>query len=106
MTDRRTFVALAGVLLVSPLAAEAQQTGKVPRIGYLGHNSAESNQPLHAAFREGLRERGWVDGQNIVIEARFADGNLSERRCKSWKTANALGVTISQSLLRTDEVIQ
>jgi putative ABC transport system substrate-binding protein len=75
--DRRTFVgALAGALLTSPLAVEAQPAGKVPRIGYLGQNSAESGRDQLAAFREGLRERGWVEGKNIAIETRFADGKL------------------------------
>ncbi len=79
MMDRRTFVgAVAGTLLTSPLAGEAQQTGKVPLIGYLGQNSAVSGKHQLAAFREGLRERGWVEGQNIVIESRFADGKVDQ----------------------------
>ena len=75
--DRRTFVgAVAGALLASPLAIEAQQPGRVLRIGYLAQNSAEIGQRQLIAFRQGLRERGWVEGQNIVIEIRFADGKV------------------------------
>jgi ABC-type uncharacterized transport system substrate-binding protein len=75
--DRRIFVgAVAGALLASPLAIEAQQAEKVPRIGYLVLNSAESGQHLLAAFRQELRGRGWVEGQNIVIEVRFAEGKV------------------------------
>ena len=75
--DRRTFIgAVAGGLVFAPSAAEAQQPGKVPRIGYLVQNSAETARPTVAAFREGLRERGWVEGQTIVIEVRYADGKL------------------------------
>ena len=75
--DRRTFVgAVAGALLTSPLAATAQQAEKVPRIGFLSLNSAEIAQHLLAAFRQVLRERGWVEGQNIVIELRFAEGKV------------------------------
>ena len=75
--DRRTFVgAVACALLTLPVAVEAQQSGKVPRIGYLAQTSAVLGEPLLAAFRQGLRERGWVEGQNIVIEIRFADGNV------------------------------
>ena len=75
--DRRTFVgAVAGALLTLPLAVEAQQAGKVPRIGYLAQNSAELRQHLLAAFREGLHERGWVEDQNIVIDVRYADGKV------------------------------
>src|SRR5437867_2683639 len=75
MMDRRTFVgAVAGTLLTLPLAATAQQAEKVPRIGFLSPNSAESGQHTLAALRQGLRERGWVEGQNLLIEDRWADG--------------------------------
>jgi putative ABC transport system substrate-binding protein len=75
--DRRTFVgAAAGALLTLPLAATAQQAENVRRIGFLSLNSAEMAQHLLAAFRQGLRERGWVEGKNIVIELRFAEGNV------------------------------
>jgi putative ABC transport system substrate-binding protein len=73
--DRRNFIhAVATALLASPLSARAQHTGKVPRIAYLALNSVESAPQLFVAFRQGLRERGWVDGQDIVIEVREADG--------------------------------
>ena len=77
--DRRAFIAgIAGGLLAAPLAAEAQQTGKVYRIGILGLNAAD---PIEArqwqAFRLGLRERGWIEGGNILIESRWAEGNLA-----------------------------
>jgi putative ABC transport system substrate-binding protein len=75
--DRRTFLAGTGtVLLASPLAAEAQQTGKVPRIGFLGGRTPSDTSPLLDAFRQGLRELGWVEGQNIVIDYRYAEGRF------------------------------
>jgi putative tryptophan/tyrosine transport system substrate-binding protein len=75
--NRRAFVGtVAGALLTLPFAVEAQLAGKVFRIGYLVQNSAELNQPLLAALRDGLRERGWVESRNIVIETRFADGKV------------------------------
>ena len=77
---RRDFLIAVGALLTLPLAAKAQQPGNVPRIGYIVLNSAESGRHLLAAFREGLRERGWVDGQNIVIEDRYADGVVDRLR--------------------------
>ena len=77
---RRDFLIAVGALLTLPLAAKAQQAGNVPRIGYIVLNSAESGRHLLAAFREGLRERGWVDGQNIVIEDRYADGVVDRLR--------------------------
>ncbi len=60
-------------LLGAPLA-EAQSAGKVPRIGFMAPGSG----PIHveAAFLRGLRENGWVEGQNIAIEWRFAAGNM------------------------------
>jgi putative ABC transport system substrate-binding protein len=55
--------------LVAPLAADAQQAGKVPRIGFLRVTSPSDRPSLLDAFRQGLRELGWVEGQNIVIES-------------------------------------
>jgi len=73
--DRRTFLAGTGaVLLATPLAAEAQPRGKVYRIGVLEVVSVTSNTINLAAFREGLKELGYADGQNFVIEYRSADG--------------------------------
>jgi putative ABC transport system substrate-binding protein len=65
---------LALGLLAAPLAAEAQQASKIARIGYLEFGSAAPGTPLLEAFRQGLRELGWVEGQNIAIEVRYAEG--------------------------------
>jgi ABC-type uncharacterized transport system substrate-binding protein len=71
--DRRTFLAATGaVLLAVPVGATAQQAGKVPRIGFLGVFAG----PNFDAFRQALRELGWVEGQNIVIDYRSAEGRL------------------------------
>ena len=74
--DRRTFLAGAGaVLLAAPLAAEAQQAGQVlPRIGFLGIADAKSAAEPFEAFRQGLHELGWIEGQTITIEYRWANG--------------------------------
>jgi putative tryptophan/tyrosine transport system substrate-binding protein len=75
VTTRRAFIGtLAGGLLGSPLAAEAQQAGKVPIIGVLEGPAPALNQPVREAFRQGLEQRGWVEGRNVVIEYRSADG--------------------------------
>jgi hypothetical protein len=74
----RLFVTLILSLLTAPLATQAQPLAHVPRIGYLvtgGLDSPETRVLLNA-FRQGLRERGYVEGQNIVIEYRAADGQL------------------------------
>ena len=62
------------VFLAAPLAAEAQQTGKIWRIGWLSPAAAAAGWELDA-LREGLRELKYVEGQNISIEARWADGD-------------------------------
>jgi ABC-type uncharacterized transport system substrate-binding protein len=75
--DRRAFIGtLAGGLLAAPLGAEGQQAGKVYRIGYLSASSDTSNPHVREAFRQGLRELGWVEGQNIIIEYRWAEGRF------------------------------
>ena len=74
---RRKFLAVLGGASAWPLAARGQAVGKVPRIGYLSPGSA-SPGPLayHDEFQRGLRELGYVEGRNIVIEYRFADGKF------------------------------
>jgi len=69
-------VILSVSLILAPLAAEGQQAGKVPRVGVLLSNSQSSSSTNVEAFRQGLRERGYVEGQNIVIEYRYGDGQL------------------------------
>jgi putative ABC transport system substrate-binding protein len=75
--NRRTFLsALSGSLLAAPLVAEGQQAGRVYRIGYFTIPSRDSAQGVADAFQRGLRDLGWIEGQNIVIDYRFADGNV------------------------------
>src|SRR6266446_813245 len=65
--ERRTFVALvSGGLLAAPFVAEAQPAGKVYRIAYLGNSSAALESELVAAFRQGLRDLNYVEGQNTA----------------------------------------
>jgi len=66
-------VPFAFVLLIAPVAADAQQ-GKAYRIGYVGNSSASLEPRLLGAFRDGLRNLGYVEGQNIRIEYRWAEG--------------------------------
>ncbi len=74
MMERRTFlVMISGGLLAAPLAAEAQQAARVPRVGYLGLGSP--SDPFIQAFQQGLRELGYVEAQNIVLEYRYAQGH-------------------------------
>jgi hypothetical protein len=75
---RRRFLAtlLGGAVAAWPLAARAQQARKVPRVGLLSTFSPSDAMPWHQAFRQGLRELGWVEGENISIEYRYAEARL------------------------------
>jgi putative ABC transport system substrate-binding protein len=73
--DRRAFLgSLTGSLLAAPFAAEAQQAGKVYRIGFISPASSSPMAARDEAFRQGLRALGYILGQNITIEYRWADG--------------------------------
>jgi putative tryptophan/tyrosine transport system substrate-binding protein len=77
LLDRRAFLrAAAAGLFTAPHAAEAQPAGKVWRVGYLGNGNPTTSAHTRDAFRQGLRELGWVEDQNISIEYRWADGHL------------------------------
>jgi putative ABC transport system substrate-binding protein len=78
VTTRRAFIGGLACVLAAPLAAEGQQPAKVPRIGWLltGSLEAPETKALLDAFRQGARELGYVEGQNIVIEYRAAEGRL------------------------------
>ena len=74
---RRDIIALlGGVALAPPLAAEAQQAGKVYRIGFL--SQGEPTKAWVEALQQGLRERGYVEGRNLVWEFRSTDGSLDQ----------------------------
>jgi putative ABC transport system substrate-binding protein len=75
--DRRAFI--SGItlgLLAAPVAAEAQQTGKVWRIGYLtsGFRELPGSNPGLTPLSQGLRELGYVEGRNVTLEVRYAEG--------------------------------
>src|SRR5437870_11557976 len=64
---------LVGLTLASVHLAEAQQTGKVLRIGFLDGSTASGMAGLLATFRQELNKLGWIDGKNITIEYRFGE---------------------------------
>jgi putative ABC transport system substrate-binding protein len=93
--ERRKFIrTLTGALLAAPLAAEAQPAGKVWRIGFLGNSSPGLEANLVGPFREGLRELGYVEGQNLLIEYRWAEGKYER-----------LAALVTELLARNVEVI-
>jgi len=71
--DRRTFLICTGtVLLAAPLAADAQEAGRIPRVGVLWHaGSADEEGAYYTGLLEGFRDLGYVDGRNIILEHRF-----------------------------------
>ena len=71
----RWLMTLALGILVTPLAAHAQLAGKVPRIGIVGINDAEGTWGV---FRHTLRDLGYVEGQNLVMEFRFLRGQYDQ----------------------------
>jgi ABC-type uncharacterized transport system substrate-binding protein len=73
--DRRRFLVGFGFLVASPLIAQGAAAGKVPRVGFLHRGSPGPSQEIDA-FQRGLRDLGYIEGQNITVEYRFARGQV------------------------------
>lgn len=105
-------LSILGALVVCRGAAD----GEVPRIGFLGNSTAALEANLMGSFREGLRDLGYVEGRNILIEYRWAEGKYErvpvERPAKfelviNLRAAKQIGVTIPQSVLyRADKAVK
>ena len=78
--NRRDFITLLGGAAAWPLAAHAQQPGKLPIIGYLGSSTLSAMSQWTASFVQRLRELGWVEGRNILVEFRWKDGSPEATR--------------------------
>jgi len=76
--DRRAFITLLGGVAAWPITARAQQAKKASRIGFLSSFSADVGNELIGCFRKGLEQLGWVEGQNINIEYRWAEGRSAQ----------------------------
>jgi putative ABC transport system substrate-binding protein len=74
MTRREFVTLLGGAAGGWPLAARAQQSGKLPTIGFLGESTPSGQRQWAAAFVQRLRELGWIEGRNVTIEYRWAEG--------------------------------
>jgi putative tryptophan/tyrosine transport system substrate-binding protein len=75
---RREFITFLGGAAAWPLATRAQQAGSIARIGILWPGGAPPAPPRMESFRQGLRASGFVDGQNLGIELRYAQGGLQQ----------------------------
>jgi putative tryptophan/tyrosine transport system substrate-binding protein len=76
MKKKITVLALGAMLFALCGSVDAQQAGKIPRIGFLDNSTASGVAVLVEAFRQELRKLGWIEGKNITIEYRFAEQKL------------------------------
>ena len=76
MKQKITVLTLSAMLFALCLPAQAQQPAKIPRIGYLTGATPDGQSARIEPFRQGLRELGYAEGQNILIEYRYAEGKL------------------------------
>jgi len=76
MGRRSASCIIAAVVLTAPLLATAQMSTKAYRIGWLGHGSGSAANPSVADFRQGLRDLRYIEGQNLTIDYRYAEGNV------------------------------
>jgi len=74
MIRRREFITLLGGVTAWPLAARAQQSGKLPTVGYMGATTASAQREWTDAFMQRLRELGWFEGRTIAVEYRWTEG--------------------------------
>jgi ABC-type uncharacterized transport system substrate-binding protein len=79
MKKKITFLTLCAMLFALYLSAEAQQPGKIARIGFLDGSTAAGSAVLLEAFRQELTKLGWIEGKNIIVEYRFGESKGSER---------------------------
>ena len=112
--DRRTFIGnLAGGLLAAPLAARAQQPS-IPLVGFVRSSSLEDAGKLVIAFRQGLNETGFIEGQNVAIEYRSADDHYEKlptifadllRRHAAVLVANAIAAQAAKVATSTVPIV-
>ena len=105
---RREFIGALGGAAAWPLAAHAQR-GQMPLIGSMHAASQAGNEDFMAAFRQGLKETGYVEGQNVLIEYRWANGSY-DRQSSLMKELIGLGVNVivpwGPTAIRTAKMVQ
>ncbi len=103
LSSRLCIVILALSAFVAPLAANAQQAAKVPRVGLLSALTPASAAHPIEAFKQGLRERGYVEGQNVILELRYGEGRLER---VSDLAAELVRAKVDVIVTATDQGIQ
>src|SRR5262245_43796636 len=98
-------------MLAMAISAEAEQRKKIPLIGYLSNSNRSETAARSEGVRFALRERGYIEGQNITIQYRYADGKIDRYEetmlVINLKTAKQIGLTIPPNVLaRADRVIK
>ena len=94
MISRRVFVIAAASPLIWPLATNAQPSGKPPTVGLLSLGTSEADAARRVAFREGLRELRWIEGQTILFESGVGSGNLDRKY--AWDELVPLATAMAQ----------
>jgi len=98
---RRQFITLlGGAAAAGPLTAHAQQAGKIPRIGFMGNSTPAMEANLVGPFREGLRELGYEEGHNLIIEFRWAEGKYDRFPALVIAVGDPIGTGVVPSLAR------
>jgi hypothetical protein len=106
---RRQFIARLGSVAASPLTAQAQQSGRMRRIGVLMNLAADDSETLRrmAAFRQGLQELGWADGRNLQFDFRYGLGEADRyRRYAAELVALAPDVILAQGGVTVGPLLQ
>jgi len=112
--NRRNFMLLLGGAVTAARALHAQQKA-MPVIGWLSSGSPRQRAPIFAAFHQGLSESGWVEGQNLAIEYRWAEGHydrlpmlaadLVDRKVDVIVTGNTNGITAAKGATATIPIV-
>ena len=87
--NRRTIMTLLGGAAALPIAARGQQANKIYRIGFLANDPAIPTQPAGQAFLDGLRDSGFVESKNVMIDRRFGEGRLDRYAPPRGRTDSA-----------------
>src|SRR5262245_38953786 len=99
MAIKPIIILLIGLTLASVRVVEAQQAGKVPRIGYLDSTGdPKTPQPSVEAFRQGLRDLGYIEGKNILVEYRYAEGMTDRMPSLVAELCNSRSIWLSLQL--------